>query len=130
MRGIITKSTGSWYKVRIENDIEIRCRIKGKIRLDDLKHTNPVAVGDVVYFEMEEGREEGVIKKIEPRRNYIIRKSSNLSKQTHIIASNLDQAILIATLVDPKTSLGFIDRFLLTTEAYHIPAIIIFNNSD
>lgn len=130
MKGIITKSTGSWYNVRNENGIEIRCRIKGKIRLDDLKHTNPVAVGDIVHFEMEEGREDGIIKKIEPRRNYIIRKSSNLSKQTHIIASNLDQAILIATLVEPKTSLGFIDRFLLTTEAYHIPAIIIFNKSD
>ena len=130
MKGIITKSTGSWYNVRDENGDEIRCRIKGKIRLDDLKHTNPVAVGDVVHFEMEEGREDGVIKLIEPRRNYIIRKSSNLSKQTHIIASNLDQAILIATLVHPKTSLGFIDRFLLTTEAYHIPAIIIFNKSD
>ncbi len=130
MKGIITKSTGSWYNVRDEKGDEIRCRIKGKIRLDDLKHTNPVAVGDVVHFEMEEGREDGVIKLIEPRRNYIIRKSSNLSKQTHIIASNLDQAILIATLVHPKTSLGFIDRFLLTTEAYHIPAIIIFNKSD
>jgi len=130
MRGIITKSTGSWYNVRDEKGEEIRCRIKGKIRLDDLKHTNPVAVGDVVHFEMEMGREDGIIKHIEPRKNYIIRKSSNLSKQTHIIASNLDQAILIATLVEPKTSLGFIDRFLLTTEAYHIPAIIIFNKSD
>jgi ribosome biogenesis GTPase / thiamine phosphate phosphatase len=130
MKGIITKSTGSWYNVRKENRVEIRCRIKGKIRLDDLKHTNPVAVGDVIHFEMEDGRDDGVITKIEPRRNYIIRKSSNLSKQTHIIASNLDQAILIATLVEPKTSLGFIDRFLLTTEAYHIPAIIIFNKSD
>ena len=130
MKGIITKSTGSWYNVRDENGEEIRCRIKGKIRLDDLKHTNPVAVGDVVHFEMEMGREDGIIKHIEPRKNYIIRKSSNLSKQTHIIASNLDQAILIATLVEPKTSLGFIDRFLLTTEAYHIPAIIIFNKSD
>lgn len=130
MKGIITKSTGSWYNVRNENGNEIRCRIKGKIRLDELKHTNPVAVGDVVEFEMEDKRDDGVIKKIEPRRNYIIRKSSNLSKQTHIIASNLDQAILIATLVEPKTSLGFIDRFLLTTEAYHLPAIIIFNKCD
>ena len=130
MKGIITKSTGSWYNVRDENGDEIRCRIKGKIRLDELKHTNPVAVGDVVEFEMENGREDGVIKKVDPRKNYIIRKSSNLSKQTHIIASNVDQAILIATLVEPKTSLGFIDRFLLTTEAYHIPAIIVFNKSD
>jgi len=130
MKGIITKSTGSWYNVRTEHGKNILCRIKGKIRLDELKHTNPLAVGDVVEYELENGREDGVIKKIETRRNYIIRKSSNLSKQTHIIASNLDQAILIATLVEPKTSLGFIDRFLLTTEAYHIPAVIIFNKSD
>ena len=130
MNGIITKSTGSWYNVLTDSGNIIKCRIKGKIRLDELKHTNPVAVGDQIEFEMEEGREEGVIKKIIPRRNYIIRKSSNLSKQTHIVASNIDQAIIVASLVQPKTSLGFIDRFLLTTEAYHIPAIIVFNKSE
>ena len=130
MKGLIVKSTGSWYNVRTDYGKTIRCRVKGKLRLDGLKHTNPIAVGDHVEFEMEEGREDGVINKIEPRNNYIIRKSSNLSKQTHIIASNLDQAIIVASLVQPKTSLGFIDRFLLTTEAYHIPAIIIFNKSD
>ena len=130
MNGIITKSTGSWYNVMTDNGNIIKCRIKGKIRLDELKHTNPVAVGDQIEFEMEEGREEGVIKKIIPRRNYIIRKSSNLSKQTHIVAANIDQAIIVASLVQPKTSLGFIDRFLLTTEAYHIPAIIVFNKSE
>jgi ribosome biogenesis GTPase len=130
MEGIVTKSTGSWYSVRAMNGEYISCRIKGKIRLDGIKHTNPISVGDHVLFEMEEGREEGVIFKIEPRRNYIIRKSSNLSKQTHILASNLDQAILVASLVQPATSLGFIDRFLLTAEAYHIPAILIFNKTD
>ncbi|MEI6596337.1 MAG: GTPase RsgA, partial [Bacteroidota bacterium] len=113
MKGLIVKSTGSWYNVRTEYGKTIRCRVKGKLRLDGLKHTNPIAVGDHVEFEMEEGREDGVINKIEPRNNYIIRKSSNLSKQTHIIASNLDQAIIVASLVQPKTSLGFIDRFLL-----------------
>ena len=130
MKGIIAKSTGSWYSVRDESGSYISCRMKGKIRLAGLKHTNPVAVGDFVEFEMEEGRAEGVISKIENRKNYIIRKSSNLSKQTHIIASNLDQAVLVASLVQPSTSLGFIDRFLLTTEAYHIPGVIIFNKSD
>jgi ribosome biogenesis GTPase len=130
MEGIVTKSTGSWYHVRKHDGLYVNCRMKGKIRLDGLKHTNPIAVGDIVQFEMEKERAEGVIHKIEPRKNYIIRKSSNLSKQTHIIASNMDQAILVASLVHPSTSLGFIDRFLLTAEAYHIPAIIIFNKSD
>ncbi len=130
MEGIVTKSTGSWYLVRKYDGQYVNCRMKGKIRLDGLKHTNPIAVGDMVQFEMENERAEGVIHKIEPRKNYIIRKSSNLSKQTHIIASNVDQAILVASLVHPSTSLGFIDRFLLTAEAYHIPAIIIFNKSD
>lgn len=130
MRGIVSKSTGSWYEVRAENNKTISCRIKGKFRLDDLKHTNPIAVGDTVEFEIEDNRETGVINKIEQRKNYIIRKASNLSKQTHIISSNIDQAILVASIVEPITSLGFIDRFLLTTEAYHIQAILIFNKFD
>lgn len=130
MEGIVTKSTGSWYSVRLEDGQSVQCRIKGKFRLDGIKHTNPVAVGDRVDFEMEAGRDTGVINKIHERKNYIIRKSSNLSKQTHIIASNLDQAALIISLVQPQTSLGFIDRFLLTAEAYHIPAILVFNKSD
>ncbi|MFI5221517.1 MAG: ribosome small subunit-dependent GTPase A [Bacteroidia bacterium] len=130
MIGVITKSTGSWYEVRDESGNVLSCRLKGKIKLDDLKHTNPIAVGDMVHYEMEEGRDTGVIYRIEPRKNYIIRKASNLSKQTHIIAANLDQAILLVTLSQPETSMGFIDRFLLTSEAYHIPAILIFNKSD
>jgi ribosome biogenesis GTPase / thiamine phosphate phosphatase len=107
----------------------LSCKLKGKIRLDNRKTTNPVTVGDWVDVEITNDT-EGVISKIHPRKNYIIRKSINLSKQAHILASNLDQAILIATLVEPRTSLGFIDRFLITAEAYRIPAMIIFNKSD
>lgn len=127
--GTVLKSTGSWYQVKTESGI-IRCRIKGKFRLEGLKHTNPVTVGDQVDIQMEENQDTGIITSIHPRRNYIIRKASNLSKQTHIIASNLDQAILVATIAFPQTSLGFIDRFLVTAEAYHIPAVLIFNKVD
>lgn len=129
MTGLVVKSTGSWYTVRIESGEVIECRLKGKIRLDDRKTTNPVAVGDIVDVERDKDG-SNQITKIHPRRNYIIRKSINLSKQAHIIASNLDQAILLATLVAPRTSMGFIDRFLLTAEAYDIPAKIIFNKKD
>ncbi|MBK6522260.1 MAG: ribosome small subunit-dependent GTPase A [Bacteroidia bacterium] len=129
MTGTVTKSTGSNYLVRMGDGEIISCKLKGKIRLDDRKTTNPVTVGDRVDIEMENDT-EGMITNIHQRKNYIIRKSINLSKQAHIIASNLDQAILIATLVEPRTSLGFIDRFLITAEAYSIPAIIVFNKSD
>jgi ribosome biogenesis GTPase len=108
----------------------VNCRLKGKFRLQGVKHTNPVTVGDKVQFEMEPNSENGVIFSIENRKNYIIRKASNLSKQTHIIASNIDQAILMVTIAFPTTSLGFIDRFLATAEAYHIPTTIIFNKVD
>ena len=129
MTGLVVKSTGSWYAVRIENAEVIECRLKGKIRLDDRKTTNPVAVGDIVDVERSlDGNNQ--IANIHPRKNYIIRKSINLSKQAHIIASNLDQALLVATIVAPRTSLGFIDRFLVTAEAYGIPAKIIFNKKD
>jgi ribosome biogenesis GTPase len=129
MTGLVIKSTGSWYAVRLESAEVIECRLKGKIRLDDRKTTNPVAVGDIVDIERNvDGNNQ--ITNIHPRKNYIIRKSINLSKQAHIIASNLDQAILVATLVAPRTSLGFIDRFLVTAEAYGIPAKIIFNKKD
>ncbi len=129
MTGLVVKSTGSWYAVRIESGEVIECRLKGKIRLDDRKTTNPVAVGDIVDIDRDKDG-SNQITNIHPRKNYIIRKSINLSKQAHIIASNLDQAILIATLVAPRTSMGFIDRFLLTAEAYDIPAKIIFNKKD
>ncbi len=130
MEGIVVKSTGSWYEVMKPSGEIINCRLKGKFRLQGLKHTNPVTVGDKINYEMEPNSENGVIFSIEPRKNYIIRKSSNLSKQTHIIASNIDQAILMVTIAFPTTSLGFIDRFLVTAEAYHIPTTIIFNKVD
>ncbi|MDZ4666502.1 MAG: ribosome small subunit-dependent GTPase A [bacterium] len=130
MKGIVIKSTGSWYLVRTEKNVLHSCRLKGKFRLSGIKHTNPITVGDVVEFEMEPDSNNGIIFKIEERKNHIIRKANNLSKQTHIIASNLDQSLLIITLVFPKTSLGFIDRFLITSEAYHIPAILVFNKCD
>jgi ribosome biogenesis GTPase len=128
MKGVVTKSTGSRYTVKNGSQV-VDCVLKGKIRLEGRKTTNPVAVGDIVSYEVEENG-EAVIKEIEPRRNYIIRKSINLSKQAQIIASNLDQAVLLATLVSPRTSLGFIDRFLVTAEAYRIPAVLIFNKTD
>ncbi len=128
MTGIVTKSTGSHYLVRIDKGKVVDCVLKGKLRLDGRKTTNPVAVGDQV--DVEEDGEDNIISKIYPRRNYIIRKSINLSKQAQILASNLDQAVLVATIVSPRTSLGFIDRFLITAEAYSIPAKIIFNKAD
>lgn len=128
MQGIVIKSTGSNYLVKTGEVIQL-CRLKGKIRLEGRKTTNPIAVGDIVDFELENNEEANIVK-IHPRKNYIIRKSINLSKQSQIIASNLDQAVLIVTLVSPRTSLGFIDRFLITAEAYRIPAKIIFNKCD
>ena len=132
MIGIVYKSTGSWYTVRTDEGVFYKCRIKGKFRIQGIKSTNPVAVGDEVEFEIEEGGDEtlGVITKISKRRNYIIRKSVNLSKQTHIIAANIDQAFLMITLNNPKTYTIFIDRFLATAEAYDIPAILLFNKID
>lgn len=129
MQGIITKSTGSWYIIKTESGKEFEARIRGKFRLKGLKHTNPVAVGDCVDFETDkEGK--GVIQHIHPRSNYIIRRSVNLSKKTHIIASNIDFAFVMITLQNPVTSTGFIDRFLVTCEAYEIPAVLLFNKID
>jgi len=130
MKGIVIKSTGSWYMVRTSDGAVHACRLKGKFRLKGIKHTNPVTVGDKVSFEFEPESHNGVIDAIEDRKNYIIRKANNLSKQTHIIASNLDQTMLIVTLAFPRTSLGFIDRFIITSEAYHIPTILVFNKCD
>src|SRR6185312_3771335 len=129
MQGLITKSTGSWYQVRSGNET-IDCRIKGKFRTKGITTTNPLAVGDVVDFEMEPELETGVITNLQQRKNYIIRKSINLSKQGQIIAANLDQALLVVTLASPRTSLGFIDRFLVTAEAYDIPVVLVFNKLD
>ncbi|MCQ2314124.1 MAG: ribosome small subunit-dependent GTPase A [Bacteroidales bacterium] len=128
--GRVIKSTGSWYEVEDCDGHIWQCRLRGKMRLNGLRTTNPVAVGDVVSFEQEQGKETCVIEKVAPRNNVIIRKSVNLSKESHIIASNVDQAVLVATLAYPRTSTGFIDRFLVTAEAYHIPTIIVFNKND
>ena len=128
LQGIVYKSTGSWYLVKSKNNF-FECRIKGKIRLKDISTTNPIAVGDLVEFEMESNG-KGVISDILPRVNYIIRKSVNLSKQYHIIASNIDISVLVVTLNNPITSTNFIDRFLVSCEAYDIPVIIAFNKKD
>ncbi|MFT7071126.1 ribosome small subunit-dependent GTPase A [Patiriisocius sp. Uisw_017] len=132
MKGLVYKSTGSWYSVKSEEGDFYECRIKGKFRLDGIKSTNPVSVGDHVLFDVEKIGDEtiGIINKIEERDNYIIRKSVNLSKQTHIIAANIDVAFLLVTLNNPPTSTSFIDRFLVTAEAYHIKAILLFNKID
>lgn len=129
--GIVVKSTGSWYVVHLDSGADVESRIKGQFRIRGLntRNTNPLAVGDRV--EVESGPEgDYVIRKLHDRRNYIIRRSTNLSKQTHIIAANMDRAYVMATLIEPRTSTGFIDRFLVTAEAYSIPASIIFNKRD
>ncbi|RZF58968.1 ribosome small subunit-dependent GTPase A [Sphingobacterium corticibacterium] len=130
MRGLVTKSTGSWYLVESEAGKRIQCRIKGKFRTKGIKTTNPVAVGDWVQYEYEPDQDSAIITALEPRKNYIIRRSINLSKQAQIIGANLDQALLVVTLASPPTSLGFIDRFLVTAEAYDIPAVLVFNKLD
>ncbi|MFS4449126.1 ribosome small subunit-dependent GTPase A [Maribacter sp. 2307UL18-2] len=132
MRGTVYKSTGSWYTIKAADGEFYECRIKGKFRIKGIKSTNPIAVGDIVEFAIEEGGDEtvGIISAIEERRNYVIRKSVNLSKQTHIIASNLDQVFLLVTLNNPKTYPIFIDRFLATAEAYDIPVTLLFNKID
>jgi len=132
VNGTVYKSTGSWYTVKSEEGEFYECRIKGKFRTQGIKSTNPVAVGDHVVFDLEGIGDEtvGVIKEIGERKNYIIRKSVKLSKQTHIIASNLDQVFLLITLNNPTTFTSFIDRFLVTAEAYDIPVVLLFNKMD
>lgn len=132
MTGTVYKSTGSWYTVKTPNGKFYECRIKGKFRLQGIKSTNPIAVGDHVVFDLETKNdvETGVIKRIEERTNYIIRKSVNLSKQTHIIASNIDQVFLLVTINNPPTFTSFIDRFLVSAEAYNIKVILLFNKID
>lgn len=132
MTGIVYKSTGSWYTVKTEDGNFYECRIKGKFRIKGIKSTNPIAVGDVVDFDIDETSDEvtGLIHHIHDRKNYIIRKSVNLSKQTHIIASNIDLVFLIVTIDNPITTTSFIDRFLVTAEAYEIPAVLLFNKVD
>jgi ribosome biogenesis GTPase len=132
MIGTVYKSTGSWYNVKTLNGKFYECRIKGRFRLEGIKSTNPIAVGDVVEFDLEtkNNTETGVIKRIEERKNYIIRRSVNLSKQTHIIAANINQVFLLVTINNPPTLTSFIDRFLVTAEAYSIKTILLFNKID
>ncbi|ANE52513.1 ribosome small subunit-dependent GTPase A [Flavisolibacter tropicus] len=129
--GIVYRSTGSWYNVKDEQGKFWNARIKGVFKLDNITSTNPIAVGDLVEFETENENENSVIiTKIHGRRNYINRQSPRMKHQHHIVASNLDQSILIATVKDPRTSQGFIDRFLVACEMYHVPAVLIFNKLD
>lgn len=131
MKALVYKSTGSWYVVKGEDEEFYNARIKGKFKIDDITSTNPVAVGDIVDVDKEDTEAADVIiTGIRERKNYITRQSPHNKYQHHIIASNLDQSLLFATLKDPKTSQGFIDRFLVASEAYHVPAIIVFNKSD
>jgi ribosome biogenesis GTPase len=123
-RGIVIKSTGSWYTVRKDNGACVDCKLKGRLRIEGIKSTSPVVVGDRVLLE------DDLIRDIEPRRNYIIRKSTNLSKQSHIIAANVDMAFIVITFHLPETPVEFIDRFLVAAEAYRIPACLVFNKTD
>ena len=129
MKGLVIKNTGSWVTVRLDDGNTVNCKMRGVLRLKGLRCTNPVAVGDRVQVE-DKGGDAPVVGDIEPRRNYIIRRSSNLSKEFQIIAANLDQAVLVATLTNPETSTTFIDRFLATAEAYQVPAVLAFNKID
>jgi len=130
LEGIVIKSTGSWYSVLSPDGTTTECKLKGKFKVQGIKTTNPLAVGDHVEFHLLQEESIGLITGISARKNHIIRKATKLSKQSHILAANLDQAIIIVTLAEPRTSTGFIDRFLITAEAYHIPAVIIFNKID
>ena len=139
MRGLVVKNTGSWYTVRTDDGQLIGCKVKGNFRLKGIRSTNPVAVGDRVQIVTNQQRQRAgksadtgtaFITEIEDRRNYIIRKSINLSKQSHIIAANVDQALLVVTVTRPQTSTTFIDRFLASAEAYRVPVILVFNKTD
>ena len=132
MTGIVYKSTGSWYTVKSETGNFMECRIKGKFRMKGIKSTNPIAVGDLVDYELDNSSDTvtGTIHNIHDRKNYIVRKSVNLSKQIHIIASNIDQVFLLITIDNPPTTTSFIDRFLVTAEAYGIETVLVFNKID
>jgi len=129
-KGVVLKSTGSRYRVLTEKGTTIDCTVKGKLRIKELRTTNPIAVGDNVMFEMEPRSDSGIITGVVDRRNYILRKASNLSKQSQIIAANIDQVFLMVTIILPETPVEFIDRFLITAEAYRVHAKIIINKTD
>jgi len=130
--GLIYKSTGSWYLLRDAEGRSWQARVRGKMRIDpSIASTNPIAVGDEVFFEIEdEAANTAIIRDVEDRRNYIVRVSPHNRNHKHIVAANLDAALLVATLAEPRTSQGFVDRFLITAEAYHIPAILVINKAD
>lgn len=130
MKGTVLKTTGSWYVVLGENGTSYQCKLRGKIRLREGKTTNPVTVGDHVHIEIEPDGATGSITKVFERSNYIIRRSSNLSREAHVIAANVDQTILVVTVASPETHPEFIDRYLATAEAYRVPAILVFNKTD
>ena len=129
MKGLVIKNTGSWYLVKTDDGQMVECKIKGNFRLKDIKSTNPIAVGDRVNI-ITNPEGTGFINEIEERKNYIVRKSSNLSKQSHILGANLDQSLLVVTVNYPETSTIFIDRFLASAEAYRVPVKLIFNKID
>lgn len=130
MKGLVIKNTGSWYVVRTDDGQFFDCKVKGNFRLKGIRSTNPVAVGDRVSITPGADGKTALIESLEDRRNYIIRKASNLSKQSHIIAANIDQAALVVTVSHPETSTTFIDRFLASAEAYRVPVVLIFNKTD
>jgi ribosome biogenesis GTPase / thiamine phosphate phosphatase len=130
MKALVIRSTGSFATVRLEDGRQVECKVRGIFRLKGLRTTNPVAVGDRVEVDLASGNDVSVITDIEPRDNYLIRKSINLSKEAHVLAANIGQAFIIATLHSPRTSFGFIDRLLVTCEAYHIPVMIVLNKCD
>ncbi len=130
MHGLVIKNTGSWYLVRTDDGRAVECKVKGNFRLRGIRSTNPVAVGDGVTIKQAEGEQAAFITEIDDRRNYIVRKASNLSKQSHILAANLDMALLLVTIARPETSTTFIDRFLASAEAYRVPVCIAFNKTD
>lgn len=130
MEGVVVRSTGRWYTVKAGDGSLVECALKGRFRIKGIRTTNPVAVGDHVRFRLIPGKDTGLIETILPRRNYIIRRATRLSKAAHILAANIDQVVIVATLALPRTSAGFIDRVLVTAEAYHIPGIMIFNKAD
>jgi len=132
MNGTVYKSTGSWYTVKAEDGLFYECRIKGIFRMQGIKSTNPIAVGDKVVFKLQtkDEKTQGIIHEIEERENYIVRRSVNLSKRTHILAANIDQLFLVITLNNPPTFTSFIDRFLITAEAYHVKTVLLFNKID
>jgi ribosome biogenesis GTPase / thiamine phosphate phosphatase len=128
MKGVVMKSTGSWYDVLGDDGVRYPSRVRGKIRLEEIKETNPVAVGDYVQLEVEKG--ESTIGEILPRENYLVRQSVKKTGHSHVIAANIDQALLVVTLTFPRTSLGFIDRFLVAAESFRIPQVLVFNKRD